>query len=145
MLIKPLTHSDIEPFLQHVTRDMSESGRGNALDVACVSNLIQNALKYTHTGGRIQVRGSNAGEHILIEVEDVCGGLPNSAENLFKPYVQQHEDRQGLGLGLTIAQRAVALIHGKIEVTSLPGKGCIFQIRLPKKISQGKLKAEPAA
>lgn len=113
---------------------------------SAVSNLIQNALKFTHAGGRIQVRGSDAGENILFEVEDECGGLPDSAENLFKPYVHKHGNRQGLGLGLTIAQRAVALIRGKIEVTNMPGKGCIFRITLPKKmIGHEKVDSEPAA
>ncbi len=112
---------------------------------SALSNLIQNALKYTHTGGKIQVRGKLVGENIVVEVEDECGGLsPNAATDLFKPFEQQNEDRNGLGLGLTIAQRAIALNHGKIEVTNLAGTGCIFKITLPKKAGQMALK-EPAA
>ena len=105
---------------------------------SAVSNLIQNALKYTPDGGKIQVRGNLVGEHIVVEVEDECGGLPaNSAADLFRPYVQQHVNRKGLGLGLAIAQRAILLNHGTIEARNLPGKGCIFTITLPKKSGHG--------
>lgn len=111
---------------------------------SALSNLIQNALKFTPEGGKISVRGSSAGETILIEVEDECGGLPGSPSDLFKPFTQKSENRKGLGLGLTIAQRAIELNHGTIEAHNLPKKGCIFKITLPKKISQRISKMKPA-
>lgn len=95
---------------------------------SAVSNLIQNALKFTRHGGTIQVRGSSFQDNIALEVEDECGGLTDEKINLFKPFEQQNENRQGLGLGLTIAQRALALNKGSIDVRNLPGKGCIFKI-----------------
>ena len=100
---------------------------------SAVSNLIQNALKFTHVGGKIQIRGKKAGETIAIEVEDECGGLSNDLVDLFKPFEQQNENRKGLGLGLTIARRAALLNKGTIEVSNIPGKGCIFKITLPEK------------
>ena len=104
---------------------------------SALSNLIQNALKYTRAGGKIQIRGNLMGENIVVEVEDECGGLsPNSETDLFKPFEQQHENKTGLGLGLTIARRAVGLNKGKIEVQNLPGKGCIFKIILPQATAQ---------
>jgi signal transduction histidine kinase len=112
---------------------------------SALSNLIQNALKFTKRGGRVQVRGNSVGEKIVIEVEDECGGLSGKAEDLFQPYVQENENRSGIGLGLTIAQRAIALIRGKIDVTNLPGKGCIFTIILPKIIGQSEQEVKPAA
>lgn len=100
---------------------------------SALSNLIQNALKYTPPKGKVQVRAKYVEDHIVIEVEDECGGLaPDVAATLFKPFVQQHENRKGLGLGLTIAQRAVHLNHGTIEVINLPKKGCVFKITLPR-------------
>ena len=99
-------------------------------------NLIQNALKYSRDGGRIQVRGRIIKENIEIEVEDECGGLLSATtSDLFKPFVQKNENRAGLGLGLglglTIAQRAIELSGGTIDACNLPNTGCIFKITLP--------------
>lgn len=102
---------------------------------SAISNLIQNALKFTPEGGKIKVRGKLVKDKINIEVEDECGGLPDNALDLFKPFEQAHPDRKGLGLGLTIAQRAINLNHGSIGVQNLPGRGCVFTISLPKKSS----------
>ena len=101
---------------------------------SAVSNLVQNAIKYTRPSGLIQIRGMIEDENIIVEVEDECGGLSDAAIDLFKPFEQQNENRQGLGLGLTIAQRAIVLSNGSIGVQNLPKKGCIFKISLPNKI-----------
>lgn len=100
---------------------------------SALSNIIQNALKYTREGGKIQVRAETNKNDVIIEVEDECGGLSNSAIDLFKPYEQQNENRDGLGLGLTIVQRAVKLNNGTVDVVNLPRKGCIFKIQIPQK------------
>jgi signal transduction histidine kinase len=102
-----------------------------------LSNLIQNAIKYTHVGGKIQIRAAVVAENLVVEVEDECGGLlTDTIADLFKPFVQQHENREGLGLGLAITQRAIALLKGTLDARNLPGKGCIFTITLPKSPSQ---------
>jgi signal transduction histidine kinase len=99
---------------------------------SAVSNLVQNAIKYTRPGGTIRIRGRAAGDQAIIEIEDECGGLGSTTpEDLFKPFEKHHKNRDGLGLGLTIAQRAIALNDGQIEVVNLPGCGCIFRISLP--------------
>jgi signal transduction histidine kinase len=99
---------------------------------SAVSNLVQNAFKYSCSGGAVRIRAHSADKQTIIEVEDQCGGL-NSAtpSDLFKPFEQQHENRDGLGLGLTIAHRAITLNDGTIDVKNLPGHGCIFRISLP--------------
>jgi signal transduction histidine kinase len=99
---------------------------------SAVSNLVQNAIKYSCTGGLIRIRAHGVGELTTIEVEDERGGLNSgSPSDLFKPFAQQHQNREGLGLGLTIAHRAIALNDGTIDVKNLPGHGCIFRISLP--------------
>jgi signal transduction histidine kinase len=99
---------------------------------SAVSNLVQNAIKYTHAGGMIRIRAHEDAEQTIIEVEDECGGLRSASPgDLFKPFEQQHKNREGLGLGLTIAHRAIALNNGTIDVKNLPGHGCIFRISLP--------------
>ncbi len=99
---------------------------------SAVSNLVHNAIKYTCVGGMIRIRAHEIEGEIVIEVEDECGGLnAASPSDLFKPFEQHHQNREGLGLGLTIAHRAVALNGGTIEVRNLPLHGCIFRITLP--------------
>ena len=99
--------------------------------VSAVSNLVQNALKFTRTGGTVVLRGRRESSVVVIEVEDECGGLPPvKAEELFRPYVQRGSDRRGLGLGLAITREAIDAHGGELTVTNLPGKGCIFAVRL---------------
>ncbi len=99
---------------------------------SALTNLIHNAIKYTHVNGKIDIRGFTEGESMIVEVEDECGGLRVGAEEeLFKPFEQQNENRSGLGLGLTIARRAIALNKGKLTVKNIPGKGCKFIITIP--------------
>lgn len=101
--------------------------------LSTLSNLVQNAIKYSRPETIVQVRGREIGEQVIIEVEDGCGGLPpGRAEELFRPYTQKGADRSGVGLGLSISRHAIELNGGSLTVRDLPGKGCIFTITLPK-------------
>lgn len=103
--------------------------------LSAIANLIQNALKYSKTGGRINIRAATAATNIVIEVEDECGGIsPEMIKKLFKPFSSGGLDQSGLGLGLTIIQRAVSLMQGKITNHNMPGKGCAFRIEMPTKL-----------
>jgi signal transduction histidine kinase len=111
--------------------------------LSAVSNLVQNAIKYSCRGGTIRIRGHGVGQQTIIEVEDECGGLASATPNdLFKPFEQHNKNRNGLGLGLPIAQRAIALNDGTIDVRNLPGRGCVFRISLPRMDTRAS--AEPA-
>lgn len=106
------------------------------LVLSAIANLIQNALKYSKAGGRISVRAGYSSENVIIEIEDECGGIqPDVLKNLFKPFTSAGFDQSGLGLGLTIVQRAVLLLQGQITINNLPGHGCAFRIELPKKLT----------
>ncbi len=99
---------------------------------SAVSNLLQNAFKFTHAGGHIALRARKNKDHVLIEVEDECGGLPpGKTESLFESFGRRHADKTGLGLGLAISRRSVTVNGGEIQVRNLPGHGCIFTIELP--------------
>lgn len=100
---------------------------------SALSNLLQNAFKYTVPHGRVAVRAVVGGGLVSIEVEDECGGLPEgNAEALFTPFgPRRGKDRTGLGLGLDISRKAVRACGGEIRVRNLPGKGCVFSIELP--------------
>lgn len=57
---------------------------------------------------------------------------PAKIEEIFIPFTQIRENKTGMGLGLSIAQRAVTLNKGLLTVANLPGKGCVFTIDLPR-------------
>lgn len=79
------------------------------------------------------------GDHVVIDVEDECGGLPEGkAEALFQPFKQMSSDRSGLGLGLWISRRAVEASGGTLRVRNNPGKGCTFTIELPRRRLNGR-------
>ena len=100
---------------------------------AVVGNLLQNAFKFTLPRTTITLRvGANA-ERVLIEVEDECGGLPSADVNdLFHPFEQRGADRTGLGLGLAFSRWGAEANNGRIYGRSLPGRGCVFTIDLPR-------------
>jgi signal transduction histidine kinase len=104
--------------------------------LSALANLVQNALKYTKAEGRISLRARASGLNIVIEVENECEGLdPSVMKNIFQPFVSGVGNNSGLGLGLTIVQRAVTLLQGTVSAHNLPGVGCSFQLEFPMKIS----------
>jgi signal transduction histidine kinase len=100
---------------------------------SAVSNLLQNAFKFTRAHSHVKLRAYGLGERLLIEVEDECGGLPAGKEkDLFAPFEQHGTYRSGLGLGLSISRRAVEACGGTLAVRDMPGLGCVFTIDLPR-------------
>jgi signal transduction histidine kinase len=103
--------------------------------LSAIANLVQNAIKYTKRGGAIVLRGREESDRVIIEIEDECGGLVgHKIDSLFEPFVQENEDRSGLGLGLVIVKKAIHLCQGTISVNNKPGTGCMFIINIPKKV-----------
>lgn len=99
---------------------------------SAVTNLLNNAFKFTPAGGLIMLRAMRRGDRVHIEVEDECGGIGDGVEVVFKPFAGRRKaDRTGLGLGLSIARKAVIAHGGDINVRNRPGKGCVFVIALP--------------
>jgi len=73
---------------------------------AAVTNLLQNAFKFTRKASHVLLRGHAVGERVLIEVQDECGGIPeDKLRTIFLPFVQSGRDRSGLGLGLQPPRR----------------------------------------
>jgi signal transduction histidine kinase len=99
---------------------------------SAITNLVQNALKFTHEDSTVCIRVLETPSGVQIEVEDECGGLPDgNGEELFEPFAQHGDDRSGLGLGLAITREATIAHGGRCDVRNLPGKGCIFSITIP--------------
>ncbi len=105
---------------------------------SAVTNLLNNAFKYTAPGGRVVLRATvNDEAHLLIDVEDECGGIPESEGDPFQSFGKRRgRDRTGLGLGLSIARKAVRAHGGDIHIRNLPGRGCVFTIDLPLAAAQ---------
>jgi signal transduction histidine kinase len=100
---------------------------------SAVSNLMQNAAKFTRPHSTVSLTVQTQGERVLIDVADECGGLPpGKADELFRSFEQRGADRTGLGLGLSIVKQAVEMSGGTVKVRNHPGHGCAFIIDLPK-------------
>jgi signal transduction histidine kinase len=108
------------------------------LMLSAVSNLLHNAFKFTHAHTEVQLNAYAAGDRILIDVKDHCGGLPlGDVERLFLPFIQRVDDFRGVGLGLSIARRSVETNGGIVSVRDIPGFGCVFTIDMPRHILGG--------
>jgi signal transduction histidine kinase len=100
--------------------------------LGALSNILQNAFKFTRPRTEVTLNAyAGDGDAVFIDVEDHCGGLaPGAAEIMFMPFTRRHEDKSGLGLGLSIAQETVEAAGGTLSVRDVPGTGCVFTIRL---------------
>lgn len=99
---------------------------------SAVMNLLHNAFKYTPTGGSVTLSAHAENGRVVIQVEDQCGGIPDDKGDLFVPFGDRRgSDRSGLGLGLSIARKAMRVQGGDIVVRNMPGKGCVFTIEMP--------------
>jgi len=99
---------------------------------SAVMNLLHNAFKNTPPGGRVVLRARAERGRLFIETEDECGGIPPGKGDLFQQFGdRRRSDRSGLGLGLSIARKAVRAHGGEIGIRNMPGKGCVFVIDVP--------------
>jgi len=103
-------------------------------------NLIGNALKFTGTGGRIEVRGCVDGAQIRCEIRDTGIGIaPEDVSKLFQRFSQLSSGMRqanGTGLGLSISKALVDAHGGTIGVQSEPGKGSMFWFTLPRAVER---------
>jgi two-component system, sensor histidine kinase len=115
-----------------------------------VNNIVGNAVKYTPAGGSIRVRLTIEGGDAVLRVEDTGYGIaPELLPRVFDLFVQGERtlDRAqgGLGIGLTLVRRLVALHGGSVSAYSEgPGHGSVFTVRLPK-IARPQTAAPPCA
>ena len=109
-----------------------------------ISNLVDNALKYTPAGGQVTLRCARVGEVLEIDVSDDGQGIPESErERVFERFHRlPNAMASGSGLGLPIAREIVAGHQGSIVITDgTDGKGTCIQVRLPFKQSDARTPA----
>jgi signal transduction histidine kinase len=100
---------------------------------AAVNKLVHNAFKHGPSHGHVSLTTIATVDHVLIEVEDECGGLPpGEAEEILRPLSEKCLDQPHPGVGLAISRLCVEAMGGEIRVRDLPGKGCVFIIDLPR-------------
>ena len=115
---------------------LSVLGDVNALRRA-VLNLVENGVKYTPPGGRVELSVVADGPEVVLAVEDTGPGIDaEDAARIFEPFVRLDAARAretgGSGLGLAIARSIVVAHRGAITVERAPGGGARFTIRLPR-------------
>ena len=104
-----------------------------------LSNLLQNALKYTDSGSiRVWLAHESASDLFVFKVADTGLGIPeHHLSAIFEPFIQVHKTstgnaRGGIGLGLSIVKKHVEQLKGTIRVESQVGRGTTFIITLPQ-------------
>ncbi|MGX7198798.1 HAMP domain-containing sensor histidine kinase [Enterococcus nangangensis] len=98
-------------------------------------NILDNAIKYSPTGGQVQVLLTENTREVVLTVKDQGLGMDShTQEHLFDKFFQGDTSRkaQGNGLGMTLVQRIVQLAGGTITVSSIVGQGTSIQVTLPK-------------
>ncbi len=120
-----------------------------------LTNLVENAIKFTPEKGQVVIAGEDRGERVRVWIQDTGIGIPESEqERIFDRFYQvdtsERRAYRGAGLGLTICKYIVERHHGHIWVESTPGHGSTFYIELPKHLpavdepfdfySQGKMR-----
>ena len=100
-----------------------------------VYNLVENAIKYNHSGGQVTVTADRKENHVYLSVEDTGAGIPEELkERVFEPFFRVDKSRSrelgGVGLGLALVREIVRVHDGSITVKSNPSGGTIFEVVL---------------
>jgi len=110
-----------------------------------LNNLIGNAVKYSPHGSQVHITVIGEDEWVSIAVSDEGRGIsPARQSQIFRPFSRgpsEHEEVEGIGLGLYVSKRILKAHGGSIEVSSSDGQGATFQATLPRGLTRAE--AEP--
>jgi two-component system phosphate regulon sensor histidine kinase PhoR len=106
-------------------------GDGERLERAVVS-LIDNAVKFTPSGGSVSVSASFRDDAVMVEVSDTGVGIASEdLPHVFERFYKADRARGGTGLGLAVVKHTVEAHGGSVGVESTPGKGSTFRFSIP--------------
>ena len=135
---------DLEPLAQEKNikligkcKDITMVG-SDILIYRLVYNLVENAIKYNHSGGQVTVTAYKEQKHIYLSVADTGSGIPKELrERVFEPFFRVDKSRSrklgGVGLGLALVHEIVRVHDGSITVKSNPSGGTIFEVIFDQK------------
>ncbi len=135
--LKPIAQErDIEMTLE-LFRPVSAMVDETKMSLA-VTNLVENAIKYNHDGGRVRVILNADHKYFFLTVEDNGVGIPQDAiDHIFDRFYRVDKARSreagGTGLGLAITKSVIQMHGGTIRVESTLGEGTTFSVRVPLK------------
>ena len=131
--------ADLEPIAQK--KDITLTGNCEALTMTgsdiliyrLVYNLVENAIKYNHSDGKVTVTVAKKDQNIIFSVADTGNGIPEALKNrIFEPFFRIDKSRSralgGVGLGLALVYEIVRVHNGNITVKDNPAGGTIFEI-----------------
>ena len=134
---KPAMDAKGHSLLVSVADDLPQMNADGLRLAQVLSNLLNNAAKYTDAGGRVELTVQREGDEISIRVSDTGIGIePEALPRIFQMFAQLRpaleRSEGGLGIGLALVKGLVSLHAGTVEVRSGgSGQGCEFQVRLP--------------
>lgn len=156
-----LSECDIKEILNRIVKKLSEIARNNNITIyrdfvdndyspalidgdkiyEALYNIIDNAIKYSPSGGYVKIDAKESDGFIVVNVEDTGDGIPDSEkEHVFERFYRLDNSRAretgGTGLGLAIAKEAVLMHGGSIEITDGSDKGSIFKMVIPTELNK---------
>jgi two-component system, OmpR family, phosphate regulon sensor histidine kinase PhoR len=107
--------------------------------IRVVENLIENAVKYGGSGGRIVVDVASSEREVILTVRDFGPGiaaehLPRLTERFYRADIKSSREKGGTGLGLAIVKHIVARHRGRLTIESVVGAGATFKVMLPRAV-----------
>jgi signal transduction histidine kinase/CheY-like chemotaxis protein len=135
--VRPLIDAHNQKFAVTLPEEPCELDADPARLAQVFANLLNNSSKYTDTGGQILLSARRDGDDVIVRVRDTGIGIPpEKLDSVFDMFAQVdsalERSQGGLGIGLTLVKRLVAMHDGSVEARSAGvGKGSEFSVRLP--------------
>ena len=132
--------ADLEPLAQE--KNIKLTGKCNDVNMVgsdiliyrLVYNLVENAIKYNHSGGQVIVEAYQKEKQVYLSVEDTGSGIPEELkERVFEPFFRVDKSRSrelgGVGLGLALVNEIVRVHDGSIAIRPNPSGGTIIEVQ----------------